>query len=321
MFGVVLDLFAGTGALSEAAVSMLGGGADSMFAVEGDPDCLAVLEDHGYGVVSDDAFAPVPPGLHGVDVLCAGTPCQGASQLRRGHGPSDVSARGFEALERYVDACHPSVVVWENVEGARRYMVGGSSLYSSVVTLLRRRWYHVTHMVLSASSIGACHRRKRVFVLGVDWGRVPPRFRAAGAPHVPADDRLLVATPVASDASHRSVAEHPHQIHRGRKLTDCMAYEGGAGPYLDRRSYALDCHGDLVGRRYPVGDVLDDSRHIRPEFYEWLMGWPEGFTAPASSDAARIRLCGNGVQRQQAQCAVAWLWNDQYRAFTYGRRV
>lgn len=51
------------------------------------------------------------------------------------------------------------------------------------------------------------------------------------------------------------------------------------------------------------------------------MGWPEGFTAAVSSEDARVRMCGNGVQFQQAQHAVASLWNDQYRAFMYGRRV
>ncbi len=56
-----------------------------------------------------------------------------------------------------------------------------------------------------------------------------------------------------------------------------------------------------------VSDMLDRGREIRPEFYEWLMDWPQDWTAPAGDRAARIRICGGGVMAAQAVAAFKHL--------------
>lgn len=43
---------------------------------------------------------------------------------------------------------------------------------------------------------------------------------------------------------------------------------------------------------------------LSPDFTEWLMGWPIGWTDVGISRNARLRICGNGVVPQQAALAL-----------------
>ena len=47
------------------------------------------------------------------------------------------------------------------------------------------------------------------------------------------------------------------------------------------------------------------ANSLSPDLYEWLMGWPAGWTAvPGLTDADRIRLAGNGVCPRQAAAGI-----------------
>lgn len=84
--------------------------------------------------------------------------------------------------------------------------------------------------------------------------------------------------------------------------------KGDQGYFATIFRAALARHAKLVGRSFDVaGSMLDEDREIRPEFYEWLMGWPQGWTAPAGDRAARIRICGGGVMVAQAAAAFEHL--------------
>ena len=79
---------------------------------------------------------------------------------------------------------------------------------------------------------------------------------------------------------------------------------------------AIDAHTSFVGRKPPkpyrekqgsekvVGDLI-----VRPHFFEWLMGLPEGYLTEVFPDeeAKAIKLCGNGVVPGQAVAALTLL--------------
>lgn len=84
------------------------------------------------------------------------------------------------------------------------------------------------------------------------------------------------------------------------------------GVYQD----AIDAHASFVGRKPPkpyrekqgseklVGDLI-----VRPHFFEWLMGLPEGYLTEVFPDeeAKAIKMCGNGVVPEQAVAALTLL--------------
>lgn len=47
-------------------------------------------------------------------------------------------------------------------------------------------------------------------------------------------------------------------------------------------------------------DPTDERGRLMPEFVEWMMGLPEGWTA-GESRTARLRMLGNAVQVQVAE--------------------
>lgn len=120
-----------------------------------------------------------------VDIIAGGTPCQDLSHAGRRAGMTPESRSGLWAsMARAVEEQEPALVVWENVEGARTSGAdrgvgrggggvatrdGGTVLRAAgrVVGDLSSLGYDCQWSVVSAASVGAPHRRRRLFVLGV----------------------------------------------------------------------------------------------------------------------------------------------------------
>lgn len=123
-----------------------------------------------------------------VDVIAGGTPCQDLSHAGRRAGMTPESRSGLWAsMARAVEEQEPALVVWENVEGALSSGAdrgvgregggvaprdGGAVLRAAgrVVGDLSGLGYDCQWSVVSAASVGAPHRRRRLFVLGVRRG-------------------------------------------------------------------------------------------------------------------------------------------------------
>lgn len=91
----------------------------------------------------------------------------------------------------------------------------------------------------------------------------------------------------AVDSTHRGVGEQPGDDARGAGAREVSAGNRAMGADPGTASAA------------PV-------RRLNPAFVEWMMGFPEGWTAGVSR-RARLRLLGNAVQPQVAQAAFVGL--------------
>ena len=80
---------------------------------------------------------------------------------------------------------------------------------------------------------------------------------------------------------------------------------------------AIDAHASFVGRKPPKPYREKRGREkrsisdyiVRPHFFEWLMGLPEGYLTEVFPDeeAKVIKMCGNGVVPEQAVAALTLL--------------
>ena len=98
-------------------------------------------------------------GLHTVDVISGGFPCQPFSVAGKQKGKGDDRYLWPEML-RVIRELAPSWVVGENVPGILR--IAGKTVCAD----LEREGYAVTVFNFEAAAVGASHRRERVFFVG-----------------------------------------------------------------------------------------------------------------------------------------------------------
>lgn len=127
--------------------------------------------------------------------------------------------------------------------------------------------------------------------------------------------QVLLPTPAASLGEHRRDYGQPPEARRagGHSVSTADAVRGvadagtlGWGPY----AAAVQRWEHVIGRPAP-SPVRHDGKggkaRLNPELTEWMMGWPAGWvTDPAIglSRAEQLKVCGNGVVRQQAAAAL-----------------
>ena len=151
----MLDTFAGIGGFSYAATKLVGGYRTTQF-IEIDPFCQKILNKHFPTVpIHDDirTFTAIP-GQY--DVICGGFPCQSISVAGNRAGITEESRSGiFYELMRVIRMVRPRFVVLENVAAI---LNNGLDI---VLGELSQAGYDAEWSVISASSLGACHRRSR----------------------------------------------------------------------------------------------------------------------------------------------------------------
>lgn len=85
------------------------------------------------------------------------------------------------------------------------------------------------------------------------------------------------------------------------------------GAVLDRHfgdyAQAVARWAHIIGRPAPEPTVPGQAGkpRLNPDFVEWMMGYPEGWTDVGISRTARLRCLGNAVQPQTAAAAIAAL--------------
>jgi len=151
----MLDTFAGIGGFSYAATKLVGGYRTTQF-IEIDPFCQKILKKHfPFTPIHDDirTFTAIP-GQY--DVICGGFPCQSISVAGNRAGITEESRSGiFYELMRVIRMVRPRFVVLENVAAI---LNNGLDI---VLGELSEAGYDAEWSVISASSLGACHRRSR----------------------------------------------------------------------------------------------------------------------------------------------------------------
>ena len=98
-----------------------------------------------------------------VDLVVAGTPCQGFSTLGR-RNPDDPRNALFRHLARFLKAFKPKVFVMENVGGMLTMRDGLD--FGKIREKLEAVGYSTTYVKLNASRYGVPQNRERVFLIG-----------------------------------------------------------------------------------------------------------------------------------------------------------
>jgi len=151
----LLDTFSGIGGFSYAAEKLVGGYETTQF-VENNPYCKKVLNKHWPNVPIHDDITTFTTRPFQYDVICGGFPCQDLSYAGKGLGITKETRSGlFYELMRVIRMVRPKYVVLENVAAI---LNRGLDI---VLRELSEAGYDAEWAVISASSLGACHRRSR----------------------------------------------------------------------------------------------------------------------------------------------------------------
>lgn len=187
----IVDLFAGGGGLTVGAAEAarrIGKGTSVVLAVESAPSTagvyelnfpdarilrsdVAVLFDGDIGANLTDAEARLADEAGVVDLLLAGPPCQGHSDLNNHTRREDPRNALYLRAARAAAVLQPSFVVIENVPAVRR---DRGRVLDRSTEALKAAGYTVASRVLDLSRFGVPQRRQRHFLVGVLGNLVDP---------------------------------------------------------------------------------------------------------------------------------------------------
>lgn len=168
----VLDLFSGIGGFS---LGLERAGMETVAFCEVDETCQRVLEKHWPEIpiwddvksLNKNALSAI--GIDQIDVICGGFPCQDISVAGKGKGlKGERSGLWFE-YKRLIGDLRPRYAIIENVANLR------SRGLTTVLQDLRALGYNVEWHIISACSIGAVHRRERIWIIAYADGTQRPR--------------------------------------------------------------------------------------------------------------------------------------------------
>ncbi len=293
---------------------------------ETDPDASRVLASHWHapnlGDVSRINWNRVEP----VDILVGGFPCQDISLAGKGAGIDGERSGLWRYMVAAIRALRPRYVFVENVAAL---LARG---FERVAADLAESGYRFAWSGYSSAAVGAPHRRERMFILAT----ADTAFAGLERPDERRSKHAYDAGrgDVADTAGKRRKSEGQQQR---KRAVDAQA--GADVAPADRSGFERVTEGDLSARRddrssghdadgrstdgQPRGGVGHDtgaiprgvpevgrragartaaSQHLNPAFVEWMMGFPDGWTAMVPR-RARLRLLGNAVQPQVAMAA------------------
>jgi DNA (cytosine-5)-methyltransferase 1 len=156
------SLFAGIGGFD---LGLERAGMVCKWQVEKDDFALSVLERHWPAVTrwrEVETFPPEDGHDYGVDLICAGVPCQPISQAGKRKGAFDERWMWGECL-RVVAAFRPRFFVAENPVNLLND--DGGRTFSGIVHAIASVGYVCEWHVVRASDVGARHRRPRVWIV------------------------------------------------------------------------------------------------------------------------------------------------------------
>lgn len=261
---------------------------------------------HNFGDLTID-----PDRFTEVDILTAGFPCQPASLAGPKLGVADERWI-WPAISDLIAYLRPRLVLLENVPGL--LTVSNGTAWAQVLGDLKHLNYQHRHAVVSASDIGACHQRRRLFV--VAWSDTipqPTRYESRPRPYA----GPFLPTPTARDWRTPGGQEARHSPN----LPDIILRDES----LSRYAEALARHAETFG--HPAPSPVTASGLPSPAFVEWAMMLPAGYVTGAMLDPydqpqlfdgvdepfternrhLQLQLLGNGVVPAQATAAFCKL--------------
>ena len=154
----VLDLFSGIGGFS---LGLERAGFKTVAFCEVDKKCQAVLKKHWPDVPMFDDVS----NLKGkdieekIDVICGGFPCQDISLAGKGAGLAGKRSGLWSEFHRLIEEIRPKYAIIENVSALR------SRGLDQVLRALSEIGYDAEWHCITAASVGAPHRRDRIWIV------------------------------------------------------------------------------------------------------------------------------------------------------------
>ncbi len=260
---VYLSLFSGCGGLD---LGFEQAGFKGYLSIDNDAAALAVLEANlKLAVKQLDLTSSNPEVAVEIDVLLAGSPCQGFSTagMRRVDDPRNSL---LLVAPRIAEKLRPKVVVAENVLGA----VAGShrTYWDSLHRQLRALGYQTGDLKVDSSNYGVAQKRQRIFLIAWRTGRIRDLKLQLGEKVVLAD----VLTSINGAKNHSPVLLDPSsndfkiatRIGQGQKLTNSRGGE------LSIHTWHIP---DVFGRTNKLErDVLDATLKLRRQIRRRTFG-------------------------------------------------
>jgi len=250
-------------------------GFESRWFSEIDASASKVLSCHypnvpNHGDVKKIDWSQVEP----VDVLTGGFPCQDVSYAGKGAGLNESTRSGlWYEYARAIRELQPRLVIVENVPA----LLGRG--FGVVLGDLAACGFDAVWTCLRASDVGAPHKRERLFLVAY-LPEQGPQGRREGLefsiPRRPNETRVGYVTPRCSTEPFRRLW----------------------GKY----STAIDEWEAIIGRPPPsalLGGI------VNPEYIEWHMGFPSGWTEMLPTKH-RARTLGNAVVPQCSEVVGLW---------------
>jgi DNA (cytosine-5)-methyltransferase 1 len=291
----VLDLFSGIGGFS---LGFERAGWHTIGFCEIEPSCQLVLAKHwpNTPIISDIRNLNATSAPDSVDIICGGFPCQDISVAGKKAGITGSRSGLWKEYARLINELKPRYAIIENVANLRS---------SGLVTVLTDLWqigYDAEWHCVPASALGAPHRRDRIWIIAY-----PNRERCNGGRNH-REKRYIQGD------QERFDSKIYEEWHRGQPGTGSVCEI-----LADTVRAGLEGHSNLSGDARPRGQILQPSQvsllrslggnpwwgnepeisrlkdnGLNPDWVEWLMGFPIGWTEGGSR---KERLCslGNAV--------------------------
>jgi len=299
------SLFSGIGGLEKGLERATG--ARTIWQVERDPFCQRVLAKHWPEATRHDDVTTAR-ALPFVDVICGGFPCQDISLAGLGAGITGARSGLWSHFHRIVDEHQPRIVVVENVAAlAARGL-------SRVLQDLADLGFVGTWDVVSAASVGAPHRRRRLFVVAAHPDRVNVReqswWRSGQVWARARVSRDACQDGDAADAERTRLegAAGPriHGAPRQQGLTACRGCSNAADASVSRCE-GIRCEPIRAGEAHAQPDLSGGWCGWQPSSAVRRMddGLPAGLDRPRrrrpANDKHRLHALGNAVVPQVAE--------------------
>ena len=172
----LLDLFSGIGGFSYAAERIVGGYKTTQF-VEIDPYCQKVLRKNFPNTPIHDDIRTFTAKQGQFDVFTIGFPCQDLSVAGRQKGIGEGTRSGlfYESI-RLLREVRPRFALFENVRNLLSHEKGET--FQEVLFQIAKSGYHAEWSIISAKDMGACHLRKRLWIIAYsnDYGQQRGEF-------------------------------------------------------------------------------------------------------------------------------------------------
>lgn len=302
----VLDLFSGIGGFSLGLERT--GGFETVAFCEIDPFCRRVLAKHWpdvpcYEDVRTLTAATLRRDGIAVDVICGGFPCQDISRAGKRVGISGARSGLWSEYARLIGDLRPSFVIVENVSDLLSIGLG------VVLGDLADLGYDASWECVTASAVGAPHRRDRIWIVAHPYrdrrddesqGQERHDGDALAATVALREPGLRTLGPAnVADSDNCGLAQAGNaSANRPRRKTKTRATQGSAILSGDRSGDA--CLADTICLRELQSQRSEPDEWRRPSDGGWWCVEPDvgrvAYGVPFGVD--RLRSLGNAVVPQ-----------------------